>query len=159
MLQLDIREVNNQQELAEMFDQRWLVLRSPLGMERGSERDDRENGACHIIAKGDRTIIGSGRLRELSPELGSISYIAVLPEFQNQGIGTKLMEKLIAQAKEKNFKTVRLMSRINAVKFYKKLGFVEKDNPFDHLGIPHIFMELKTAVETASIQTKPASAG
>ncbi|MCC3405835.1 MAG: GNAT family N-acetyltransferase [Microcoleus sp. PH2017_10_PVI_O_A] len=143
MPNIDIRPVKNAQELEDMFYQRWLVLRSPLGMERGSERDDRENGACHIIAKGDRKIIGSGRLRELSPEFGSISYIAVLPEFQNQGIGTKMMERLIAQAKEKNFKTVRLMSRINAVKFYKNLGFVEKDNPFEYLTIPHIFMQLE----------------
>ena len=157
---IDIRQVQNAQELEDMFYQRWLVLRSPLGMERGSERDNHENSAYHIIAAtGDRTIIASGRLRELSPKLGSISYIAVLPEFQNQGIGTKLMEKLIAQANENNFTTLRLMSRINAVNFYKNLGFVEQENPFDRLGIPHIFMELKTAVETASIQTKPADAG
>ncbi|WP_293129967.1 GNAT family N-acetyltransferase [Microcoleus sp. bin38.metabat.b11b12b14.051] len=144
MPNIDIRQVQNAQELEDMFYQRWLVLRSPLGMERGSERDNHENGACHIIAaKGDRTIIASGRLRELSPELGSISYIAVLPEFQNQGIGTKLMEKLIAQAKEKNFQSLRLMSRINAVHFYQNLGFVEQENPFDYLGIPHVFMQLE----------------
>ncbi|MCW6050379.1 GNAT family N-acetyltransferase [Microcoleus sp. A2-C5] len=143
MPNIDIRPVKNAQELEEMFYQRWLVLRSPLGMERGSEKDDHENGACHIIATGDRKIIASGRLRELSPELGSISYVAVLPEFQNQGIGTKLMEKLIAQAKENNFKTLRLMSRINAVQFYQKLGFSAQESPFDYLGIPHVFMQLE----------------
>ncbi|MEG5000253.1 GNAT family N-acetyltransferase [Microcoleus sp. B4-D4] len=143
MPQIDIRPVENAQELEEMFYQRWLVLRSPLGMEKGSERDDREDTAVHLIGMCDRQIIASGRLRELSPELGSISYIAVLPEFQNQGIGTKLMEKLLAQAKQNNFKTVRLMSRINAVKFYQKLGFSEKENPFEYLGIPHIFMQLE----------------
>jgi ribosomal protein S18 acetylase RimI-like enzyme len=125
-----------------MFYQRWLVLRSPLGMEIGSERDNHEDTALHIIVMCDRTIIASARLRELSPELGSISYVAVLPEFQNQGIGTKLIEKLIAKAQEKNLKTLRLMSRINAIKFYQKIGFSEQDNPFDFLGIPHIFMQL-----------------
>ncbi|MEG4013517.1 MULTISPECIES: GNAT family N-acetyltransferase [unclassified Microcoleus] len=143
MPQIDIRPVENAQELEEMFYQRWLVLRSPLGMEKGRERDDREDGAVHLIGICDRQIIASGRLRELSPELGTISYIAVLPEFQNQGIGTKLMEKLLAQAKENNFKTVRLMSRINAIKFYKKLGFSEQEKPFDYLGIPHVFMQLE----------------
>jgi ribosomal protein S18 acetylase RimI-like enzyme len=142
MPQIDIRPVKNQQELEEMFYQRWLVLRSPLGMEIGSERDNHEDTALHIIVMCDRTIIASARLRELSPELGSISYVAVLPEFQNQGIGTKLIEKLIAKAQEKNLKTLRLMSRINAIKFYQKIGFSEQDNPFDFLGIPHIFMQL-----------------
>ncbi|MEG4407532.1 GNAT family N-acetyltransferase [Microcoleus sp. MON2_D5] len=143
MPQLDIRPVRNKQELEEMFYQRWLVLRSPLGMEMGSERDNHEDGALHLIAMCDRKIIASARLRELSPKLGSISYVAVLPEFQNQGIGTKVIKKLIAKAQQKNIKTLRLMSRINATNFYKKLGFSEQENPFDYLGIPHIFMQLE----------------
>ena len=143
MPQVDIHPVKNQQELEEMFYQRWLVLRSPLGMEIGSERDNHEDGALHLIAMCDRKIIASARLRELSPKLGSISYVAVLPEFQNQGIGTKLIKKLIAKAQQKNLKILRLMSRINAIKFYQKLGFSEQENPFDYLGIPHIFMQLE----------------
>ena len=143
MPQVDIHPVKNQQELEEMFYQRWLVLRSPLGMEKGSERDNHEDGAVHLIATCDRKIIASARLRELSPKLGSISYVAVLPEFQNQGIGTKLIKNLIAKAQQKNLNTLRLMSRINAIKFYQKLGFYEQDNPFDYLGIPHIFMQLE----------------
>lgn len=143
MSNIDIRPVKNAQELEEMFYQRWLVLRSPLGMEKGSEKDSHEEDAFHLIAMCDRKIIASARLRELSPELGSISYVAVLPEFQNQGIGTKLIEKLIAKSQEKNLKAVRLMSRINAIKFYQRVGFTEQDNPFDFLGIPHVFMQLE----------------
>ena len=143
MPQVDIHPVKNQQELEEMFYQRWLVLRSPLGMEIGSERDNHEDGALHLIAMCDRKIIASARLRELSPKLGSISYVAVLPEFQNQGIGTKLIKNLIAKAQQKNLTTLRLMSRINAIKFYQKVGFSEQENPFDYLGIPHIFMQLE----------------
>ena len=143
MPQVDIHPVKNQEELEEMFYQRWLVLRSPLGMEIGSERDNHEDGALHLIAMCDRKIIASARLRELSPKLGSISYVAVLPEFQNQGIGTKLIKQLIAKAQQRNLKTLRLMSRINAIKFYQKLGFSEQENPFEYLGIPHIFMQLE----------------
>ncbi|MEG3848696.1 GNAT family N-acetyltransferase [Microcoleus sp. herbarium19] len=143
MPQIDIRPVKNQQELEEMFYQRWLVLRSPLGMDKGSEKDSHEDTALHLIAMCDRKIIGSARLRELSPELGSISYVAVLPEFQNRGIGTKLIAELIVKAQAKNLKTLRLKSRINAIKFYHKLGFAEQDKPFDFLGIPHVFMELE----------------
>ncbi len=143
MPQLDIHPVKNPQELEEMFYQRWLVLRSPLGMEIGSERDNHEDGALHLIAVCDRKIIASARLRELPAKLGSISYVAVLPEFQNQGIGTKLIKNLIAKAQQKNLKTLRLMSRINAIKFYQKLGFSEQENSFDYLGIPHIFMQLE----------------
>ncbi len=140
---LEIREVNNQQELEKMFHQRWLVLRSPLGMEKGSERDNHEDTAVHLIALCDRQIIASARLRESSPGVGNISYVAVLPEFQKQGIGTKLIKNLIVKAQQKKLKYVILMSRINAIKFYQKLGFSEQDNPFEFLEIPHILMQLE----------------
>lgn len=143
MINLEVRPVKNKQELEDMFYQRWLVLRSPLGMELGSERDSHEYSAIQIVATLDRKIIGSGRLRELSPELGSIAYLAVLPEFQHRGVGTKLIEKLILQSREKHLKTVRVMSRINAVKFYQNLGFLTENKSCEYLGIPHVFMQLK----------------
>ncbi len=118
-------------------------MRSPLGMEKGSEKDSHEEGALHLIAACDDKIIGSARLRESSPGLGNISYVAVLPEFQNQGIGTKLIENLIVKAQAKKIKTLRLKSRINAIKFYQKIGFIEQGNQMDFLGIPHVFMELE----------------
>ena len=141
-----------------MFYQRWLVLRSPLGMERGSEKDKYDDSALHLVAvcnnrvKGSDNnffrrkkilsvpVIGSARLRLLSPELGSIAYVSVLEEFRNQGIGTKLMEKFIEIAGEKKYKTLRLNARIHSLNFYKRLGFVEKGKPSDFLGIPHILM-------------------
>ncbi|MGL5064070.1 MAG: GNAT family N-acetyltransferase [Microcoleus sp.] len=143
MLNLDFHPVKNQQELEDMFYQRWVVLRHPLGMEIGSERDSHEDSAIHIVATIDRTIIASGRLRELFPELGGIAYLAVLPEYQNRGIGTKIIENLIVRAREKQLKQVRVMSRINATRFYHKLGFCEQGNQFNYLEIPHVFMQLK----------------
>jgi len=144
---IEIRYIKNQQELEEMFYQRWFVLRKPLGMERGSEKDeyDDSDSAVHLVAVFQDKIIGSARLRQLSPELGSISYVAVSPEFQNQGIGTKLMHKLIEIAQEKNLHAVKLRARINALNFYKRLGFTEEGELHDYRGIPHIFMYCKLA--------------
>lgn len=140
---VEIRPVKNEQELNEMFYQRWLVLRAPLAMPEGTEKDLYEDSAFHLVALGDRQIIGSARLRLLSPEIGSIAYVAVLPEFRNQGIGTSLMEKLIFIATEKNLQTLRLMARKDAINFYKRLGFVTEGEFFDYLDIPHIFMYYK----------------
>ncbi|MEB3182729.1 MAG: GNAT family N-acetyltransferase [Nostocaceae cyanobacterium] len=144
---IEIRPIKNQQELEEMFYQRWLVLRKPLGMERLSEKDefDDSDSAVHLVAVFHNKIIGSARLRQVSPEVGSISYVAVLPEFQNQGIGTKLMNKLIEIAQKKNIQAVKLRARINALNFYKRLGFREEGELHDYRGIPHIFMYRKLA--------------
>jgi N-acetylglutamate synthase-like GNAT family acetyltransferase len=146
MLNIEVRAIANKKELDEMYQQRWLVLRAPLGMEKGTEKDQYDNSAFHLVAVCNDKVIGSARLRKLSPELGSIAYVAVLPEFQNQGIGTKLIETLIEKAKEQNLKTLRVMTRLNALGFYKKLGFSEQGVPFDYLDIPHIFMSFTSTI-------------
>ena len=146
MLKIEVRPVKTKKELDEMYYLRWLVLRSPLGMERGTEKDKHDDSAFHLVALCNDKVIGSARLRKLSPELGSIAYVAVLPEFQNQGIGTKLIEQLIEKAKEQKLQTLRLMTRLSALEFYKRLGFSAQGTPFDYLGIPHLFMFLTCSI-------------
>ena len=140
---LQVRSIENQRELEEMYYQRWLVLRAPLGMAQGTEQDKYDASALHVVAVCDRKIIGSARLRELSPGIGGIAYVCVLPEFQHQGIGTKLIQKLIEKAQDKQLKTLRLRSRITALDFYQRLGFSTEGEPFDYLNIPHVFMNLR----------------
>ncbi|KYC35856.1 GCN5 family acetyltransferase [Scytonema hofmannii PCC 7110] len=143
MKMIEIRSIQNEIEFNDMLYQRWLVLRAPLGLPRGTEKDLYEDNAFHAIALWNKQIIGSARLRLLSEDLGSIAYVAILPEFQNQGIGTKLMQKLIATAAEKNLKTLRVMARTNVLKFYNRVGFIAEGEPFDYLDIPHVFMYYK----------------
>jgi ribosomal protein S18 acetylase RimI-like enzyme len=152
MLNVEVRSIQNQKELDDMYYQRWLVLRAPLGMDRGTEKDKYDDSSFHLVALCNSKVIGSARLRELSPELGSITYVAVLPEFQKQGIGTKLIETLIEKAQEKNLKTLRVMARMNALGFYKKLGFLERGEPRTHLDIPHLFMYLE--LSSSPVQLK-----
>lgn len=143
MFNIEVRPVKKETELDDMYYQRWLVLRAPLGMDRGTEKDKYDDRAFHLVAVCNYRVIGSARLRELSEELRSIAYVCVLTEFCNQCIGTKLIEKVIEKAKEKNLKSLRLMSRMSALGFYKRLGFSDIGEPFDFLDIPHKFMGLK----------------
>ncbi|NET43702.1 GNAT family N-acetyltransferase [Okeania sp. SIO2B3] len=140
MREFQIRLIKNQQEKDAMYYQRWLVLRAPINMEIGTEKDEYEDSALHIIATCKQKIMGSARLREISKELGSIAYLCVLPEFQSQGIGTALTKEIIEIAKEKQLKYLRVMTRLSASKFYKRIGFIETGEPFQFLGIPHQFM-------------------
>lgn len=143
MKMIEIRSIQNEIEFNDMLYQRWLVLRAPLGLPRGTEKDKYEDSAFHPIALWEKQIVGSARLRLLSEDLGSIAYVAILPEFQNQGIGTKLMQKLIAIAAEKNLKTLRVMARTNVINFYNRLGFIAEGEPFDYLDLLHLFMYYK----------------
>ncbi|HET7113063.1 MAG TPA: GNAT family N-acetyltransferase [Pyrinomonadaceae bacterium] len=52
--------------------------------------------------------------------------IAIVPEFQNRGVGTQLLRQLMVEAKQAN-KTLRHMVFVlndNAHRFYERLGFV-----------------------------------
>lgn len=140
MLKFKICLIQNQQEKEAMYHQRWLVLREPIKMDKGTEKDEYDDRALHLIAVYNHQIIGSARLRELSTELGSIAYVAVLPEFQSQGVGTALIKEFIKIAKQKQLKSLRVMTRTNASKFYKRIGFLETGQSFEFLGIPHQFM-------------------
>ncbi|MEH2460068.1 GNAT family N-acetyltransferase [Nostoc sp.] len=138
-----IRSVASETELTEMYYVRWLVLRKPLEMAQGTEQDNHEKDSFHLLAIVNERIVGSARLREVSGELGLISYVAVLPEFCNQGIGSKLIKKLIDKAQENKLKILSLRARTTALNFYEKLGFQKKSQVFDYLSIPHITMEIK----------------
>ncbi|PSO46919.1 MAG: hypothetical protein BRC33_14095 [Cyanobacteria bacterium SW_9_44_58] len=104
---------------------------------------------CHpkatfdAIALIEEKIIGSARLRLVKKGVGGIAYVAVLPEFSRQGIGTQLMKFLLNLAQEKGLHTVRLRSRVTAQNFYQKLGFSPTIEPFIHIGIPHVDMQLE----------------
>jgi ribosomal protein S18 acetylase RimI-like enzyme len=164
MQPIKLRFIQDLQELAELFDQRWRVLRSPLGMAHGTEQDAYEQASLHLIAvhhdpialDANCPIVGSARLRQLSSDIGSIAYVAVLPEFQHQGIGTALIQCLVKIAQMKNLKQVRLMARTSTVGFYQRLGFLEAGEPFDYLGIPHVFMLLNVPTADA-VEASPIS--
>ncbi|NJR65936.1 MAG: GNAT family N-acetyltransferase [Leptolyngbyaceae cyanobacterium CRU_2_3] len=144
--QILVRLHRDQTELGALLHQRWMVLRMPLGMVPGTERDKYDDTAWHGVAvHPQKGVIGSARLRLLSEEVGSIAYVSVLSEFQYQGVGTALVKLLIAIAQHKKLKTLRVMSRMDALKFYQRLGFTEQGIPQDYLGIPHQFMVLDLA--------------
>ncbi|MGF1495009.1 MAG: GNAT family N-acetyltransferase [Microcoleaceae cyanobacterium] len=148
-----IHSATTEAELTELYEQRWQVLRQPLGQARGTERDrhDDHPQTCHAIAiykpSTPQQIVGSARLRQLSTELGSIAYLAVLPQFQRQGIGSGLVRYLTEIAQQRNCQRLRVMSRVTAIHFYQKLGFVPNAEPFDYLEIPHQFLYLNLLSE------------
>ncbi len=137
-----LRFTKDEKDLNQMYYVRWLVLRKPLGKEKGSEQDKYDSESFHLIALYEDKIIGCVRLRSLSQTRGGISYVAVLPEFQYQGIGSRMIKKIIEQAKKENLTTLTLNSRFHCVDFYKKLGFVEAGESLYIVGLLHIPMKI-----------------
>lgn len=62
-----------------------------------------------------------------------IDLIEIMPEYQNRGLGTAILNEIIDNAKSNDF-TIRLqVLKINpAINFYKRLGFIVSSETHTH---------------------------
>ncbi len=118
-----IREPENEAELEALFTLRWEVLRKPWNQPKGSEKDDLEDNAMHIIAIKSNKVIGTARLQRNSLEVGQIRYMAIDPEYQRTGIGKKIILTLHQWARQLKLKKLILEAREPSLEFYTKLGY------------------------------------
>jgi GNAT superfamily N-acetyltransferase len=88
-----------------------------------------ENGGAFLALLDGERIIGTGALHFLEDGVGEIKRLWLLPEFQGQGLGYRIMQSLIAAAREKGYHTLRLETapayQPRAVAFYRQMGFRE----------------------------------
>ena len=79
-------------------------------------------------------IIGMSRLVGDHSFIYFIADVIVLPEYQNQGIGTALMKKIMSYLQEnvQDYSYITLMSAKGKEAFYEKFGFFKR--PTDKFG-------------------------
>ena len=117
------------------------MLRKPLNLPLGSEQDELENQAFHIVAYNNKNIIGAGRLHIEKNQSARIRYMAVHENYQHQGVGSSILRELEKIAKTKNVKMCWLYARENAVNFYLKNNYQIKGIATSELEIKHHRME------------------
>jgi predicted GNAT family N-acyltransferase len=97
------------------------------------EHDAQDPHSVHALACVDGQPVGTGRL---TPD-GHIGRMAVLPPWRGRGIGTTLLQALIAQARREGLPALELNAQVHAIPFYQRLGFVPEGEVFDDAGLPH----------------------
>lgn len=124
-------------------DLRWRVLRAPWGRPRGSELDDREDGAVHLVAVEMATgrVVGAGRTHFNTPTEAQVRGMAVEEDWRGRGVGGAILRELEARAAAAGARRIVLSARDAAVRFYERHGYlVERPGEalFGH--IPHFWM-------------------
>ncbi len=110
----------------------------PLDLE--IENDDE---AQHYLLLLNGIPTGAARIRYFKDK-AKIERVAILDEFQGQGLGKKLMEFLIQKISEsKKVKTATLGAQIHAINFYEKLGFKICSEEYLDAGISHKEMSIQ----------------
>jgi N-acetylglutamate synthase-like GNAT family acetyltransferase len=119
-----LTQPRTKEELARYFGLRWLVLRAPWDQPPGSERDEYEAQAFHLMVEDDSgNAIGVGRLHRTSASVGQVRYMAVAENRRHEGIGTVVLDKLEQRARQWAMRKVVLNARNGVVEFYRRRGY------------------------------------
>lgn len=107
-------------EFSKNYDLKCRFLRAPWDQPKGSEQDELEGQAIHIIAVEDKKIVGCGRAHFNTDDEAQIRYMAVEPEWQGKGVGKLILGELGKRVIEKEARKIILHARENVVKFYER---------------------------------------
>lgn len=105
------------------------------------EWDEYDLSSIHFLATLNSNPIAVARLK---PD-GQIGRMAVLSEYRNQGIGSRLLQYVLYYAANKNLQQLYLHAQSDAIPFYEKQGFTAQGDIFYEANIPHRAMSKKSA--------------
>jgi GNAT superfamily N-acetyltransferase len=135
---LEIREVPfGSVEYRSACELRDAVLRRPLGLKLSAEDVAGEAEQVHLLAFDETGVIGC--LLLVPGEDGSIKMrqVAVAERAQRRGVGSALMARAEALARERGFRVMTLHARRGAVPFYERAGYRVEGPEFVEVTIPH----------------------
>ncbi|MBO6515937.1 MAG: GNAT family N-acetyltransferase [Bacteroidia bacterium] len=135
----------NSEQYTEAVALRQLVLRTPLGLKFTGENLTTDEHEFHLAASDGKQLIGILLLRPISESVIKMRQVAVHPDFQNLGIGQKLVEESEELARNMGYETMELHAREVALRFYSRLRYTTIGERFLEVGIPHFKMFKKLA--------------
>jgi predicted GNAT family N-acyltransferase len=106
------------------FDLRWRVLRQPWNQPRGSERDNLDATAFHLVIRtSEGKPLAIGRLHLNSPAEAQVRFMAVDPAWRNLGLGGRILRGLQDEARARRVARIVLNAREDASEFYLAHGY------------------------------------
>jgi N-acetylglutamate synthase-like GNAT family acetyltransferase len=123
-----IRQPVTNQDFKAYYRLRYNLLREPLGLPRGTEKDDYEAISLHFMAVDDQTgeVVGVVKLFESNPGVGRFSFLAVDNRYQRQGVGQKLLNTVEEKAREMKMEKLGTLARPAVVEYYGRYGYKPK---------------------------------
>jgi putative acetyltransferase len=85
-------------------------------------------GAFRVLEDDDGTIVGCGGLYPLDEGVVELRKMYFRPAIRGQGLGRRLLDDLIAEARRRRFERIELETASNltaAIALYQRAGFVE----------------------------------
>ena len=133
---IQIKTPQTREDFKEYYALRYELLRKPWGQAKGTEKDDYEPISQHFMAVNDQTgmIVGVIKLMEKETGVGWFSHLAVAEAFQRKGIGKLLVETIERAGREKGFRVIGCMSRLNTTAYFEQFGYHIAGLPTHYFG-------------------------
>ncbi len=141
-MKLNIKRVSTAKELEHVYALRIEVFVYEQKVPFDLEMDEDDKRAIHVLATLDDEAVGCGRI-VFDKEHAHIGRVAVKKKHRGKGIGKQLMLYLINICKDKGAKDIVLHAQLQALKFYKNLGFQAYGDYFLDAGIQHQAMKIQ----------------
>lgn len=113
----------------------YIYLRNEVGFSKTPIDQTQKalaNGLFSVVAQCNGKNAGMGRLVGDGIMYWYIQDVAVLPEYQGQGIGKAIVKRLMQYVEEHSipgtYTTIGLMAAKDKDAFYEKLGFISRPN-------------------------------
>ena len=124
MSEVTIEPVASSKDIVELDEILWRVLWQPLGLPRNVRQDLSIDGeSLELVAKKNGLLIGGAVVVWTGEAEVELRHLAIVPEAQNQGIGQRLIERLLEIVKLNGCQRVHTIARNKSVGFFKNLGF------------------------------------
>ena len=111
------------------------------------EWDEMDAVSLHLLARVDGRAVGTGRLL---PD-GRIGRMAVLREARGTGVGSAVLQRLMAAASAAGHRESTLNAQVSVIPFYTAHGFQPEGEIFDECGIPHQRMRARLSPTAAFV--------
>jgi len=116
------------------------VLRLPLGLTLSAEDKADEDKQLHFALLHQGQVAACVSFKILEQQQLKLRQMAVMPDFQGQGLGKKLILLAEKYAAQLGYLAIHMAARDVAQNFYRKLGYVSQGSYFTEVGIQHIHM-------------------
>jgi predicted GNAT family N-acyltransferase len=105
------------------------------------EMDHYDEEATHYLVEDGLVAAATARIVDKGERVGKIGRVAVLKEYRGSGVGSRLMEHVLADNRER-FCCLILDAQVQVIPFYERLGFAAGGDVFLDAGIEHRAMSL-----------------
>ena len=140
-MNIDVREVSWSEQQAALSQIRRAVFIEEQHVPEELEWDGLDPECRHVLAVDSEsgTLVGTGRLEAD----GQIGRMAIHKDYRRQGIGFRILQKLLDIARRDGHQQIYLHAQISAVNFYQQAKFEACGETFMDAGIPHVKMTLR----------------